>query len=85
MKAQPLDKKRVHRKRHARQKHTPWKLRAREAVRRALASGKLVRPPACEECGTSCKPHGHHEDYKRPLVVVWLCTACHYRRHRTVH
>lgn len=28
--------------------------------------------------------HGHHEDYKKPLEVVWVCFACHAIRHRRI-
>ena len=56
--------------------------RARQAVARACKSGKLSRPGLCSECGGACKPHGHHEDYSKPLEVVWLCQGCHIERHR---
>ena len=51
---------------------------ARWAVRRAVASGALVRNP-CEVCGNP-KAQGHHDDYSKPLVVRWLC-ASHHREH----
>jgi len=46
-------------------------------VRWAVASGRLVRPDKCEQCGVKCKPQGHHTDYSKPLEVTWLCKACH--------
>jgi hypothetical protein len=49
----------------------------------ALRHKRLVRPDRCEKCGT--KPEytieGHHEDYNKPLDVMWLCRPCHARRH----
>lgn len=55
----------------------PEKEWARKQAARALISGFLVRPDRCEECLTPCRPAGHHEDYGKPLDVVWLCTTCH--------
>ena len=47
----------------------------------ALRDGKMTRPSHCQGCGDKCNPHGHHEDYSKPLDVVWLCPSCH----KTVH
>lgn len=52
---------------------------ARTAVGNALQSGRLVRPTACTRCQRVCKLDGHHEDYTKPLEVVWVCRRCHYR------
>jgi hypothetical protein len=51
---------------------TPEKRKAHCAVAR-----KLKRPSVCQICWKECEPHGHHEDHKRPLDVVWCCTPCH--------
>jgi hypothetical protein len=48
----------------------------------AIRVGILQRKEACEVCGIPCKTHGHHEDYSKPLEVVWLCQLCHGARHR---
>jgi ribosomal protein S27AE len=53
---------------------------AHNAVCRAIRKGELVRQP-CERCGES-KSLGHHEDYDKPLDVVWLCQPCHKERHK---
>ena len=47
------------------------------ALNRAVRSGKIVRPDACERCGRAVEVHGHHADYSKKLDVVWLCRACH--------
>lgn len=52
---------------------------AHNRVRRAIQSGLLVRPEACEECGKACRPEAAHADYDRPLEVRWLCRQCHAR------
>lgn len=49
------------------------------AVRNAVAVGDLKRMP-CRVCGAK-KAEAHHEDYDRPLDVVWLCRAHHKERH----
>lgn len=65
-----------------------YKMRSRDAVRRALDRGKIARPTLCEKCG--CNPghardgrrllHAHHyQGYDKPLIVQWLCPACHAR------
>lgn len=34
----------------------------------------------CIKCGA--KAHGHHENYDKPLEVVWLCPLHHKARHK---
>lgn len=47
-----------------------------------LRRGKLQRA-ACVDCG-SPESQMHHEDYDRPLDVIWLCRPCHLARHRNL-
>lgn len=54
--------------------------RARDQVRRAVRNGYLKRLP-CEVCGKKTGIHGHHDDYSKPLEVIWLCPAHHKERH----
>lgn len=54
---------------------------ARAKVYLAVKRGVLTRPSVCSECSQEKSLHGHHEDYSRPLEVVWLCCRCHKRRH----
>ena len=58
-----------------------YKYAAHRAVDNAVRSGSLKRPENCEQCGVSCTPHGHHDDYAKPLDVRWLCAACHRQWH----
>ena len=53
---------------------------AHSAVARALRNGSLVRQPCCR-CADS-KSVAHHEDYDKPLEVMWLCQPCHKQRHK---
>jgi hypothetical protein len=56
------------------------RLKAHSAVANAIRSGALTREP-CIRCGAT-KSEGHHEDYDKPLDVMWLCTPCHKQRHK---
>lgn len=58
---------------------------AQQALSNAIRDGKLTRQP-CEACTKSGRvqhgtSHGHHEDYAKPLDIVWLCPL----HHRWVH
>jgi Protein of unknwon function (DUF3310) len=56
------------------------KRKAHGEVGYAIQIGKLVRQP-CERCGTTEHVVAHHEDYSKPLDVVWLCKYHHKERH----
>ena len=56
-------------------KNRPGVNRARVLVMRAVKQGRLVKEP-CEKCG-SLKVEAHHEDYRSPLKVMWLCRKHH--------
>lgn len=53
--------------------------RAHAHVAKAIRDGALVRKP-CEVCGR-LPTIAHHEQYERPLDVVWLCQVHHTLRH----
>lgn len=59
------------------------KIECHNFVRLAVKFGHLKRPDFCEKCKNNCKPHAHHNDYTKPLDVVWLCRKCHAEEHRT--
>lgn len=59
----------------------PHQREAHRIYQAALRSGAIVRPERCERCDSDSRVAGHHEDYRRPLDVVWLCHYCHNRRH----
>ena len=58
-----------------RRQREPEKVRARDAVARAIRAGRLVRLP-CERCSSETV-EAHHDDYTTPLIVRWLCPPCH--------
>ena len=53
---------------------------AHSRVSRAIRNGTLARQP-CVKCG-EVKSLAHHEDYDKPLEVMWLCQPCHKQRHK---
>jgi len=57
----------------------PEKYKAHTLVNNAVRDGKLTRLP-CERCSNP-DSHAHHEDYNKPLEVIWLCAACHKQHH----
>jgi hypothetical protein len=57
--------------------NSPLKHKAYYLVQRAIATGSLV-PQPCIKCGA--KAEAHHEDYSKPLDVMWLCFK-HHREH----
>jgi hypothetical protein len=60
---------------------------AHQQVSIAVRDGVLIRPDGCELCLRTREDrpmwgiYAHHEDYARPLDVIWLCASCHYRVH----
>lgn len=54
--------------------------KAHSAVAWAIKKGTLIRLP-CVQCGNP-KSLAHHEDYDKPLDVVWLCAPCHVQHHK---
>jgi hypothetical protein len=48
-----------------------------------LVFHRLTKQP-CERCGSTIRVHGHHEDYSKPLEVMWLCPIHHAERHREI-
>ena len=61
-------------------KRYPEKIRAREILQYNIKVGNIVRKP-CEICG-NINSHGHHEDYSKPLDVMWLCKVHHDKVHK---
>ena len=62
-------------------KEHPEKIRAQYAMNYAIATGRLTKPDVCSNCNQGGKIEGHHEDYDKPLEVVWLCRSCHTKLH----
>lgn len=59
-----------------------YKQLARSRLNEALKRGLVTKPAQCQ-CG-SLKVEAHHENYEMPLLVKWLCRACHADIHRVL-
>jgi len=55
----------------------PERYKARNQIQIGLTNGSIKKPDSCSLCGIECPVHGHHEDYSKPLEVMWVCASCH--------
>lgn len=62
-------------------KQYPFKRKAHAQISNALRYGFITKPNICSVCGVEKRIYGHHEDYSKPLEVVWVCQPCHYQIH----
>ena len=53
---------------------------ARDYLNRLIRQG-IVKRLSCEICGSDKNVEAHHDDYERPLEVLWLCRTHHDERH----
>ena len=57
------------------------KHRARQTARARVCyhvkKGNLIKPVVCSICGNEERIYAHHEDYSKPLEVMWVCMDCH--------
>lgn len=56
------------------------KKQAHSKVNFLIRCGEIKKLP-CGRCGDGRFVHAHHEDYSRPLNIVWLCPLHHAERH----
>jgi hypothetical protein len=57
----------------------PEKRKAHRMVEYAVKKGELLKQP-CTICGET-KSESHHEDYSKPLDVLWFCRKHHAEHH----
>ena len=60
-------------------KKYPERLKVNQLVGYLIRKGKINRKP-CQIC-ENIKSHGHHEDYNKPLDIIWLCA----KHHKAIH
>lgn len=53
------------------------KVKARQNLNYHLKMKHITKPDKCSNCQKVTKTEGHHEDYTKPLKVIWLCKGCH--------
>lgn len=58
----------------------PHIFQCRQQTKNAIKSGQLLQQ-LCSVCGSN-KAETHHDDYSKPLKVVWLCRQHHVDLHR---
>jgi hypothetical protein len=75
--ADPKNKKRIRARIRKYQKRNLLKSATKSAVWRAVRAGRLLKPTACSCCREKVIVYAHHEDYSKPLDVIWLCRQCH--------
>lgn len=62
-------------------KRYPLRVAANNLLNYAVRIKRITKPSICSKCGIYGRIYGHHEDYCKPLCVVWLCQSCHRKRH----
>lgn len=62
-------------------KANPEKRSCHDRLRYAVRTGRMTRPDSCPRCDSTTRIVGHHEDYSKPLDVLWMCSRCHSRLH----
>ena len=58
-----------------------FKTDVRLFTRKCIASGILTKE-CCKVCGTNEDIEAHHEDYTKPLEIIWLCRKHHREHHK---
>lgn len=56
-------------------RENPVQYKAHYTISNYLCSGRLQKEP-CVICGDE-NSVAHHEDYEKPLEIIWMCQKCH--------
>ena len=63
-------------------RNNPHKKRVEHFVQWMIKKGEIQRPSCCQECSATTKIDAHHDNYLKPLDIMWLCRTCHSKRHQ---
>ena len=63
------------------EKQNVMQRRAWNTIAVAIRTGVIVPPSRCERCGKETHLEAHHENYRLPMEVIFLCAACHSQIH----
>ena len=64
----------------------PEKRKANCILNNAIRNGTIVKPKICSTCKKEKRIiDGHHDDYKLPLTVTWMCHKCHMTYHKILN
>ena len=58
------------------------KFKVEQCLQRAVKNGQVKKEDSCSRCNSIGKVMAHHEDYTKPLDIIWLCPLCHVQHHR---
>ena len=61
----------------------PLRFAATTILSNAIRSKKIEKPKRCSMCNKKTRIMGHHEDYYKPLNVIWVCQVCHKGLHKS--
>ena len=75
------ERERARRKRY--QDKYPERIKANGKLNRVVKRGLIIKLP-CNVC-KDVKTVAHHDDYNKPLDVIWLCEIHHKERHRLIN
>ncbi len=59
----------------------PVQYAANYLLSNAVRDNRIEKEP-CNTCGAIVRVEGHHEDYYKPLDVIWLCSVHHSAIHK---
>lgn len=59
----------------------PLAISAHRKVYVAILKGEIIKSKKCNICFRKTKLVGHHNDYSKPLEIMWLCSSCHKKIH----